>query len=59
MLFNRADGVEAGWEVVQPMLDLWKNDKTVPLETYAAGGAGPDGADQLLWRTGRKWRPIA
>ena len=34
MLFKRADGVEAGWEVVQPILDLWQNDKTVPLEIY-------------------------
>src|SRR6202030_132766 len=33
MLFNRADGVEAGWAVVQPILDLWQNDKTVPLDT--------------------------
>jgi glucose-6-phosphate 1-dehydrogenase len=59
MLFNRADGVEAGWEVVQPILDLWQNDKTVPLEIYPAGSAGPEAADQLLWRSGRKWRPIA
>ena len=59
MLFNRADGVEAGWEVVQPILDLWKNDKTAPLEIYPAGSAGPEGADQLLWRSGRKWRSIA
>ncbi len=58
MLFNRADGVEAGWEVVQPILDLWHDDKTVPLEIYPAGSAGPEGADQLLWRSGRKWRPI-
>jgi len=59
MLFNRADGVEAGWAVVQPILDLWGGDKTVGLETYAAGGAGPDGADNLLWRSGRQWRPLA
>src|SRR5712691_1654520 len=58
MLFNRADGVEAGWEVVQPILDLWHDDKTVPLETYAAGSAGPEAADNLLWRSGRQWRPI-
>ena len=57
MLFNRADGVEAGWEVVQPILDLWHDDKTVPLETYPSGG-GPEGADQLLWRSGRQWRPL-
>ncbi len=46
ILFNRADGVEAGWEVVQPILDLWAEDKTVPLEFYPAGSAGPDGAEQ-------------
>ena len=27
MLFNRADGVEAGWAVVQPILDLWTTTK--------------------------------
>jgi len=58
MLFNRADGVEAGWAVVQPILDLWQDDKTVPLEIYPAGSAGPDAADNLLWRAGRQWRPI-
>ena len=59
MLFNRADGVEAGWEVVQPIVDLWKNDKAVLLETYPAGSAGPEAADNLLWRSGRHWRPIS
>ena len=59
MLFNRADGVEAGWAVVQPVLDLWKDDKTAPLEIYPAGSAGPEAADNLLWRSGRQWRPIA
>jgi glucose-6-phosphate 1-dehydrogenase len=58
MLFNRADGVEAGWEAVQPIIDLWQNDTAEPLEIYAAGSAGPEGADQLLWRSGRKWRPL-
>jgi glucose-6-phosphate 1-dehydrogenase len=59
MLFNRADGVEAGWEVVQPILDLWQHDKTASLEFYPAGSAGPEAADSLLWRGGRQWRPIA
>ena len=58
MLFNRADGVEAGWAAVQPILDLWAEDKMVPLELYPAGSAGPDGADALLWRSGRRWRPV-
>jgi glucose-6-phosphate 1-dehydrogenase len=59
ILFNRADGVEAGWAVVQPIIDLWADDKTVPLELYPAGSPGPDGADNLLWRSGRQWRPLA
>jgi len=59
ILFQRADSVEAGWAVVQPILDLWRTDKSAPLEFYTAGTAGPDGADQLLWRAGRQWRPIA
>jgi glucose-6-phosphate 1-dehydrogenase len=58
-LFQRADSVEAGWSVVQPIFDLWKNDRSAPLEFYPAGSAGPEGADQLLWRSGRTWRPIA
>src|ERR1700730_4276291 len=57
-LFQRADSVEAGWAVVQPILDLWHDDKTVPLEFYPAGTAGPDAAEQLLWRSGRPWRPL-
>ena len=38
----------------------WHDDpKDVPLEFYPAGTAGPEGADKLLWRSGRKWRSIA
>jgi glucose-6-phosphate 1-dehydrogenase len=59
ILFNRADGVEAGWAAVQPILDLWAEDKTVPVELYPAGSSGPDGADTLLWRSGRQWRPLS
>jgi glucose-6-phosphate 1-dehydrogenase len=59
MLFQRADAVEAGWSVVQPILDLWHDDKSLPIELYPAGSDGPDAADHLLWRSGRKWRPIA
>jgi glucose-6-phosphate 1-dehydrogenase len=58
MLFQRADSVEAGWAVVQPVLDLWHGDKTAPLETYPAGTPGPEAAEQLLSRSGRAWRPI-
>jgi glucose-6-phosphate 1-dehydrogenase len=59
ILFQRADSVEAGWAVVQPILDVWRSDKSLPIEFYTAGTAGPDAAEQLLWRSGRQWRPIA
>jgi glucose-6-phosphate 1-dehydrogenase len=58
MLFQRADSVEAGWAVVQPIMDYWANDKMAPLEFYTAGSEGPDAAEQLLWRSGRAWRSI-
>jgi glucose-6-phosphate 1-dehydrogenase len=58
MLFQRADSVEAGWAVVQPILDVWHDDKSAPLEFYDAGSAGPGAADEMLWRSGRRWRPI-
>ncbi len=59
MLFQRADSVEAGWGVVQPILDLWQSDKTVPLEAYDAGSAGPEAAELLLRKQGREWRSLS
>ena len=57
-LFQRADNVEAGWAVVQPMLDAWR-EKQGNVETYAAGSNGPGGADALLARSGRTWMPLS
>ena len=34
ILFQRADGIEAGWQAVQPFLDAWKNAGTNGIETY-------------------------
>lgn len=54
-LFDRADGVEAAWAFVDPILDAWQDQRrSVP--TYAAGSWGPHEADQLLARDGRSWR---
>ena len=59
MLFQRADSVEAGWAVVQPIIDYWRDDKSAPLEFYPAGSDGPEGSHNLLWRSGRRWKPLA
>jgi glucose-6-phosphate 1-dehydrogenase len=56
-LFQRADNIEDGWRVVQPLLDVWKAGKP-PLTIYEAGSAGPKEADELLMQDGRKWRPL-
>jgi glucose-6-phosphate 1-dehydrogenase len=57
-LFQREDGVEAGWGVVMPILDVWSAIKPRNFPNYAAGSAGPAEADQLLARDGRSWRPL-
>jgi glucose-6-phosphate 1-dehydrogenase len=59
ILYPRADGIEAGWRVVQPFLDAWREAKDRDLATYRAGSEGPKKADELLARDGRRWRPIA
>jgi glucose-6-phosphate 1-dehydrogenase len=57
-LFQRADNIEGGWRLVQPLLDAWKAAGKVDLPVYKAGGSGPDEADALLARDGRRWRRI-
>jgi glucose-6-phosphate 1-dehydrogenase len=53
-LFARADMVEAGWRMVQPILDSWENNAG-SLRNYAAGSSGPEAADDLLAIGGHKW----
>ena len=58
-LFMRADIVEHAWRIMQPVLDVWENEKNAgkpPI--YPAGGSGPGEADALLARSGREGRPI-
>ncbi len=57
ILFQRADGIEAGWRIVQPFLDAWRGNGE-GLATYAAGSSGPAEADALLSADGRAWRPL-
>jgi glucose-6-phosphate 1-dehydrogenase len=58
-LFMRADMVEHGWRIVQPVLDAWAaSDPDLP--HYASGSEGPAAADALISRSSeRSWRPIA
>ena len=57
-LFQRADMVEAGWRVIQPVLDVWSALPAKQFPNYAAGTWGPAESDGLLARDGRTWRRI-
>jgi glucose-6-phosphate 1-dehydrogenase len=57
-LFQRADMVEAGWSVIQPILDVWHALPARGFPNYAAGSWGPKEAEDLLQRDGRAWREI-
>jgi len=58
-LFQRADMVEEGWRIVQPVLDAWAAESPADFPNYTAGSIGPDAADDLLAKDGgRSWRPI-
>ncbi len=58
-LFMRADMIEHGWRIVQPVLDAWAKDAK-GLKAYPSGGEGPQVSDDLIGRQGgRRWRPIA
>jgi glucose-6-phosphate 1-dehydrogenase len=54
-LFDRADGVEAAWALVNPILDFFQAHKP-KFPNYAAGAWGPHESDELLERDGRHWR---
>jgi len=57
-LFDRADGVEAAWQLVDPVLSAWEADRSVRFPNYPAGSWGPAAADQLVARDGRQWRRL-
>ena len=58
-LFMRADMVEQGWRIVEPVLDAWAQE-TAGVPQYASGSNGPAEADALIARDGgRSWRPVA
>ena len=56
-LYKRADIVETGWAVVDPILTAWTHGEC-GLATYPAGSDGPAEADELLMRDGRRWKTL-
>jgi glucose-6-phosphate 1-dehydrogenase len=54
-LFTRADEVEAAWGLIDPIVKSWETEQTPVLAGYKPGTWGPEEADELLVRDGRKW----
>lgn len=54
-LYARRDMTERGWEIVMPILEAWKGKKS-DFPNYEAGTWGPDAADEMIEKDGRKWR---
>jgi glucose-6-phosphate 1-dehydrogenase len=57
-LFDRADSVEAAWELVDPILEAWQSAGPPPFPNYPSGSAGPRASDDLTSSDGRGWRPL-
>ena len=47
-LYSRGDTVEAAWRFIQPILDAWSNDSSIPIYGYPAGTWGPYESDELI-----------
>ncbi|MEO6329560.1 MAG: glucose-6-phosphate dehydrogenase [Ginsengibacter sp.] len=54
-LFMRADQVEAAWEVVMPIIEVWEERKPVDFPNYSPDSWGPEDAEALIARDGHNW----
>lgn len=55
-LYARADAVEYTWKFLDPVLQAWKEDKSIPLYGYPAGTWGPEVSDHLIEEPWLTWR---
>jgi glucose-6-phosphate 1-dehydrogenase len=53
-LFIRADEAEGAWEILDPVVRAWSESEKV--SPYPAGTWGPEEAEELIERDGRRWR---
>ena len=55
-LYARGDSAEAAWAFVDPILEAWKNDDSIPVYGYPAGTWGPEHVDDLIEGENMVWR---
>jgi glucose-6-phosphate 1-dehydrogenase len=54
-LFAREDAIEAMWEIVDPIIKRWEENTHPDFPNYKPGTWGPEEADRLLEKQGRRW----
>lgn len=54
-LFMRADQVEAAWQLLMPVLEVWAVAPPSDFPNYAAGTWGPEATQSLLAQQGHSW----
>ncbi len=54
-LFMRADQVEAAWEVITPILEIWHSKPPVDFPNYSPGTWGPEDSEALIAQDGHHW----
>ncbi len=54
-LFMRADQVEAAWNVLMPILNIWESTPPLDFPNYDSGTWGPEDAEALIARDGHNW----
>ncbi len=54
-LFMRADQVEAAWDILTPILDVWDSTEPLDFPDYDSGTWGPERAEALIAKDGHNW----
>jgi glucose-6-phosphate 1-dehydrogenase len=54
-LFMRADQVEAAWQIIKPIMEVWSSRPPVDFPNYIAGSWGPEDAEALIAKDGHHW----
>lgn len=55
-LFVREDTVELSWKFITAILQEWKKSPPAKFPNYDSGSWGPEAANKLIEKDGRKWR---
>jgi len=54
-LFMRTDQVEAAWEIIMPILEVWETRTPANFHNYPPDSWGPEDSEALIARDGRNW----